>query len=258
MKKSLIWTALAFSGIMSSCVNNTEQQLAEPVVVHDTVVVHETSHDTLVVSMPSSLTFNLPTKVECFHADKPEKARLVVLLHGGVKDQGRHTFLGSSHLDYVKNDEIICDYLERKGEKSIFLAPICHKANKTECVAWDDCAADVKRMIDDLVTSGCVDAKQIYLTGGSDGGRGTWCIADRYPDLFAAIMPMSCGSARLLPMPIYWHSTRAEGDFSAMAEELNGKGARISYRYHGDVGHGIDCNRITDELLDQFFSNKKK
>ena len=36
-----------------------------------------------------------------------------------------------------------------------------------------------------------IDADRVYLTGPSPGGAGTWYIAARYPELFAAIAPIS-------------------------------------------------------------------
>ncbi len=40
-----------------------------------------------------------------------------------------------------------------------------------------------------------VDASRVYLTGMSLGGFGTWSLASRYPQYFAAIMPL-CGGGR--------------------------------------------------------------
>ena len=251
MKKFFFCFAVLSMMTMFACKNDNENHVVEYTTVHDTFC------DTINTSPPLSFTFNLPCKMVYFNADKPGKARLVVLLHGGVSDKGYHSLLGKhSHLDYVRNDEIICDYLKKSGKKSIFLAPICHKAELDHCVKWHNCANDVKRMIDDLVNAGQVDESQIYLTGGSDGGVGTWELAKRFPNLFAAIMPMSCGLSYELDVPVYWHSTKSEGDFTRRANSLNSKGANIHYRYHGDVGHGIDCNRIDKALLDEFFSNR--
>lgn len=253
MKKISIVIALLATMITTACNVRKVNHESEYFIVRDTI------RDTIIISQPISLTFNLPCKMVYFNADQPGKARLVVLLHGGVIDKEYHSLLGKqSHLDYVRNDEIICDYLKNSGKKSIFLAPICHKAELDHCVKWHNCANDVKRMIDDLVNAGLVDESQIYLTGGSDGGVGTWELAKRFPNLFAAIMPMSCGLSYELDVPVYWHSTKSEGDFTGRAKSLNSNGANIHYRYHGDVGHGIDCNRIDDALLYEFFSNRRK
>jgi predicted peptidase len=43
-----------------------------------------------------------------------------------------------------------------------------------------------------------VDPKRVYLTGLSMGGHGTWYVAYRHPELFAAIVPI-CGWVREFP-----------------------------------------------------------
>ena len=45
-----------------------------------------------------------------------------------------------------------------------------------------------------------VDENRVYLTGPSSGGAGTWALAESYPDLFAAVVPVcaTSGSAESL------------------------------------------------------------
>jgi pimeloyl-ACP methyl ester carboxylesterase len=52
-----------------------------------------------------------------------------------------------------------------------------------DMVAW---------LIRDLIASLRVDSERVYLTGLSMGGYGTWETASKYPELFAAIVPI-CG-----------------------------------------------------------------
>ncbi|MEI6275678.1 MAG: prolyl oligopeptidase family serine peptidase [Prolixibacteraceae bacterium] len=47
----------------------------------------------------------------------------------------------------------------------------------------------------EIITKYHVDPSRVYLTGMSLGGFGTWSLASRYPQLFAAIMPL-CGGGR--------------------------------------------------------------
>lgn len=46
-------------------------------------------------------------------------------------------------------------------------------------------------LINQYITAGKVDDKQIYLFGGSMGGTGTWGMLATYPDLFAAAMSVA-------------------------------------------------------------------
>jgi len=46
-------------------------------------------------------------------------------------------------------------------------------------------------ILDEVVSKYSVDAERVYLTGHSMDGRGTWYLAYKYPERFAAIAPMS-------------------------------------------------------------------
>ena len=91
-------------------------------------------------------------------------------LHGGVHDRRLHDFGEYNHLQCTEADDNILKYLREKEVKSIVLFPICHKAESVNCVAWKDCFADIKWMIDDYINKDLVDSKRIYLGGSSDGG----------------------------------------------------------------------------------------
>jgi predicted peptidase len=67
----------------------------------------------------------------------------------------------------------------------ILVSPQCSAGE-----GWDP--ATLKRLLDDVRSKYSVDPDRIYLTGLSMGGFGTWQMAMRYPNLFAAIVPI-CG-----------------------------------------------------------------
>ena len=50
-----------------------------------------------------------------------------------------------------------------------------------------------KEILDSVVASYNVDADRLYLTGASMGGYGAWDMLDRFPNTFAAAMPLSGG-----------------------------------------------------------------
>lgn len=52
---------------------------------------------------------------------------------------------------------------------------------------------DVMRCLDEAKRRFSVDAERVYLTGESMGGHGTWAIASRHPDVFAAAAPVFGG-----------------------------------------------------------------
>jgi predicted peptidase len=49
----------------------------------------------------------------------------------------------------------------------------------------------LKDLLTDIIKEYRVDEKRIYLTGLSIGGKGTWETAIKYPEMFAAIAPVS-------------------------------------------------------------------
>ena len=55
---------------------------------------------------------------------------------------------------------------------------------------WMQHAENLKAVIDDLVDNRQADPKRIYITGFSMGADGTWKLLEKYPDLFAAAIPM--------------------------------------------------------------------
>jgi predicted peptidase len=63
-------------------------------------------------------------------------------------------------------------------------------------------------LLDELLSSHPVDPDRVYLTGLSMGGMGAWQLAARYPERFAAVVPI-CGNAgpwmarRLVGLPIW-------------------------------------------------------
>ncbi|MCL6518779.1 MAG: prolyl oligopeptidase family serine peptidase [Armatimonadetes bacterium] len=57
---------------------------------------------------------------------------------------------------------------------------------------WEDEEAMVLSILEKTCLEYKIDKSRLYLTGLSQGGHGTWAIAARHPDLFAAIAPV-CG-----------------------------------------------------------------
>jgi predicted peptidase len=115
-------------------------------------------------------------------ADPVTKPPLIVWLHGGGD-------AGSNNLNQIRWD---VDFLfaEAKRRGAFLLAPQAPLNWRPKSVT-DNVVSLLK-----LATSQFnVDPDRLYLTGYSSGGGGTWNMLSRYPDTFAAGMPVAPVSA---------------------------------------------------------------
>jgi predicted peptidase len=86
-----------------------------------------------------------------------------------------------------------------------------------------------------------VDPARVYLTGLSMGGHGTWYVAYRHPELFAAVVPI-CGWVREFArfrgsVPV------VPGDSAAVMPRLVQRLARVPiWIFHGEIDPVVDVN----------------
>lgn len=86
-----------------------------------------------------------------------------------------------------------------------------------------------------------VDPARVYITGLSMGGHGTWYVAYRYPELFAAIVPI-CGWVREFPqfrgsVPV------VPGDSAAVMPNLVQRLGKLPvWIFHGEVDQVVNVN----------------
>jgi predicted peptidase len=93
------------------------------------------------------------------------------------------------------------------------------------------------------------DDDRYYITGLSMGGFGTWDMIMRYPDVFAAAVPICGGAdpsyaAEICDMPIYTVHGSADptvpvAGTRAMVEALKALGCPIIYQELEGEGHGV-------------------
>ena len=72
----------------------------------------------------------------------------------------------------------------------ILVSPQCPEGQ-----VWDD--AVLVGMLNELQAKFRVDPKRVYATGLSMGGYGTWALAQRHPQRFAAVAPICGGGDRI-------------------------------------------------------------
>lgn len=105
----------------------------------------------------------------------------------------------------------------------------------------------VLALIDDVRARYAVDPDRILVTGFSMGGRGTWYLAARHPDLFTAAVPMAARSdadeaRRVGDMPVFIIHARDDevvpfGPAERTAQEMEARGQTVSFLPLEGVGH---------------------
>lgn len=127
----------------------------------------------------------------------------------------------------------------------------------------------LKGMIDDVLAKYNIDRHRVYLTGLSMGGFGTWDLAIRYPDYFAAIAPI-CGGGntilinRLKDVPTWvFHGKKdqfvPEQQSAAMVDALKAAGGDVKYTVLPEGSHQDAWVYAYDksDLFDWFLQHRK-
>ena len=127
----------------------------------------------------------------------------------------------------------------------------------------------VLELLDKTLKECPVDERRVYVTGLSMGGYGTWDIVQRYPNLFAAAMPMCGGGdpalARTIREVPIW-AFHGDSDKAVpvkrsrqMVSALWQCDGNVRYREYPGVGHNCWEAAYSDAaVLDWFFSQTRK
>jgi len=135
-------------------------------------------------------------------------------------------------------------YLERgMNVDAIVISPQCPSNKNWTAGAW------FESFYKELKDKYNIDPSRVYLTGMSLGGFGTWDIASRYPEYFAAIMPL-CGGGQLrmvetlkdIPTWVFHGEVDKKVSLSRsvqMVDALQELGSRPKFSVLKGQGHGI-------------------
>ncbi len=114
---------------------------------------------------------------------------------------------------------------------------------------WDNETSErgVLALLDDVMSQYTIDPDRILVTGFSMGGRGTWYMASRHPDLFSAAIPMAARSnsddaAKVGDMPVFIIHARDDevvpfAPAEQLAREMESRGQTVSFLPLEGVGH---------------------
>ena len=119
-------------------------------------------------------------------------------------------------------------------------------------------------LIDSLGAEFNLDTQRIYVTGQSMGGYGTWAVITRYPDRFAAAVPICGGgdpsAAARIGVPVWaFHGaddkTVPVEQSRSMVNALKAAGAEPRYTEYPGVGHNSYEKAFSDpELVEWLFT----
>ena len=112
-----------------------------------------------------------------------KKWPLIMFLHG-AGERG-------DNLEVVKKHGPPKLVAQGKNLNFIIVSPQCPND-----IWWPEQSDVLINLLDEIETEYRVDTDRVYLTGLSMGGFGTWTMAERYPQRFAAIAPICGGGER--------------------------------------------------------------
>jgi predicted peptidase len=202
------------------------------------------------------------------------KLPLVIFLHGSGErgnDNEAQLKWGAANFATDKNlmlhpafviapqcpDNASWDNVSRENEDKISFAATPSKT-----------MAILKELIDETIKKLPVDTNRIYITGLSMGGFGTFDAISRYPNLFAAALPV-CGGGDLSKVPSIkhipmWIVTGAEDSavspvFSIeMTRALQKAGAHPGFTQYPEVGHFSWIMAYSDPLIMEWLFRQRK
>jgi predicted peptidase len=124
----------------------------------------------------------------------------------------------------------------------VLVTPQCSESSQ-----WVTELSTLSGLLDEVVAGHRIDPARISVTGLSMGGYGTWSLAVRYPDRFAAIAPIcgglwlqSAAPIRNLPVWAFHGDTDDVVPISATEQivtELRSLGADVQFTRYPGVGH---------------------
>ena len=224
--------------------------------------------------------FNTSSDSLLFRFLKPEttdsfkKHPLVIFLHGAGErgnDNEAQLFHGST---------LFTDKYNSKEYPCFVVFPQCPKYKRWVEVDWTadshqmpiestDLLRSLMELTEVLKKTYAIDSNRIYVMGLSMGGFGTWDLISRFPDKFAAAIPI-CGGGdenmaeRLVDIPLWaFHGDRDRIVKTLrtrnMIEAINGLGGKAKYTEYTETGHLCWSKAFVEtELLDWLFSHSLK
>lgn len=180
------------------------------------------------------------------------KFPLVIFLHGA----GERGTDNGVHIKHIS--QLFLNPKNRKKYPCFVLAPQCpqqimwaaHDRDGSRLMMREKPTAPMSmviELVDQIEREYAIDRSRIYVTGLSMGGYGTWDLIARFPQRFAAAVPICGGgdsatATRIGHVPIWaFHGALDEvvrpKNSRVMIKALQDAGANPGYTEYPDVGH---------------------
>ena len=195
-----------------------------------------------------------------YDIDTVKKWPLIIYLHGG-SDRG-------TDLKKLYSSGIPDQIYRGREFPFIIISPQCPKNIRWSTDNW------FEAFYKEVTARYRIDSNRIYLTGFSLGGAGTWYLAVKYSDTFAAIAPMSGFTSiydyiddninKLADMPIWAFHGKADNvvafeETERIVKKLEIKNKDLKFSAEPEAGHEIHWLVYPrQELYDWFLKYKKR
>ncbi|MGD2095148.1 MAG: prolyl oligopeptidase family serine peptidase [Phycisphaerales bacterium] len=133
---------------------------------------------------------------------------------------------------------------------------------------WPEKSEVLINLLDDIVAQYDVDTERIYLTGLSMGGFGTWALAYKYPERFAAIAPICGGGGRFMAyklkdMPVWvFHGAKDKvvplKESEDMVDAIREYGGSAKLTVYPEAGHDSWTETYDNQELYEWFLEYRK
>jgi predicted peptidase len=194
-----------------------------------------------------------------------QKYPLVIFLHG-IGERGNDNI---SNLKYIT--PLFLNEKNRNNFPCYVAVPQCPATENWTYPNWyqepKEPMRSVIALIDSLSALPFIDSRRIYIMGLSMGGYGTWYLVTRFPDKFAAAIPI-CGGGdwsqaeKIAHVPIWaFHGGRDEtidpDQTRTMIKAIKKAGGKPLYTEYKKVGHDSWINAFKEpEFLPWLFKHK--
>ncbi|NNC95423.1 MAG: prolyl oligopeptidase family serine peptidase [Chitinophagales bacterium] len=204
--------------------------------------------------------------------DTISKYPLVIFLHGsGERGDDNESQLKWGVLNFASDRNM-------KIHRPIVIAPQCPKNKIWANFSFDNGSLQhnstepmklLRELVDQIILELPVDTNRIYITGLSMGGFGTFDAISRYPNLFAAAVPVCGGgdvskASEIAHIPIWiFHGALDEAVSPVhslnMVSALSEAGAHPGFTLYPETGHFSWVPAYSDTMMmDWLFRQRKK